>query len=167
LLAAVAYKQGPVAIRFPRGRAWDFKKEKNPTAVQIGKSRIIKKGRDITIVNLGALLPYVIKATDEVEKENKIKVEIIDARFAKPMDKAAILKSIRKTKKIITIEEGATEGGFGQSVLELAKKGDIKNMESKILGIPDRFIEQGTMEELRKECGLTAAGIKNAILEIL
>ncbi len=167
LLFAADYRKGPVAIRFPRGRAWDFKKEKNPLAAKIGKSRLIKKGRDITVVNLGALLPYVIKAADELEKENKIKIEIIDARFAKPMDKTAILKSIRKTKKLVTIEEGAIEGGFGQSVIELAEKSNIKDINIRILGVPDRFIEHGTMEELRKECGLTSTGIKKAVLEIL
>jgi len=167
LITAAQYKKGPVSIRFPRGRAWDFRKEENPSASAIGKSRLIKKGVHITLVNLGALLPYAIKAAEQLEKEKKIKVEIIDARFAKPMDKSAILKSIKKTKKLVTIEEGVLEGGFGQSVLEAAKDAGIRDIKVKLLGIPDRFVEQGTMEELRKECGLTAEGIKKKMLEII
>ena len=170
-LLATAFKinKGPVAFRFPRGESWAFKQDNSFTPVQIGKARMIKTGKDVTVVSLGALLPYVIKAAEELEREHKISVEIIDARFAKPIDKAKILKSAVKTRRVITIEEGCIEGGFGQAVLDMIKRHahGTHKIKCDILGIPDRFIEQGSMEMLREECGLTEKGIKKAILNII
>jgi 1-deoxy-D-xylulose-5-phosphate synthase len=167
LVTALKYRSGPVSIRFPRGNSWDYKASSRIMPIKIGKSRMIRKGNGVTIVNLGTLLPYVIKAADLAGAANKRRIEIIDARFAKPMDLAAVMQSVKKTKKLITIEEGCVEGGFGQSLLAALKAEGVDRIRIKNLGIPDRYIEQGTMEQLRRDCGLTEVGILKAINEIL
>jgi 1-deoxy-D-xylulose-5-phosphate synthase len=167
-LLATAFKyRGPASIRFPRGKAWEFEPSKDTAAVTPGTARMIRKGSALTIVSLGALLPYVLKAADNLGKKFAGKIEIIDARFAKPLDETMILKSVRKTKRLITIEEGCLEGGFGQAVLALIKGKKNKKITSKLLGIHDEFVEHGTMEQLRSDCGLTETGISKAILEML
>jgi len=167
LRTAAAHKDGPVSIRFPRGKSWNLKKDRRPAPVKIGKGRMVKKGSSLTIVSLGPLLPYVINAVREIESRSRHTVEIIDARFAKPMDRQMILASAEKTRKVITIEEGVIQGGFGQSVAELINGSISGKVRTKVLGVPDRFVDHGTMEEVRADCGLTEKGIIKAIKEIL
>lgn len=167
MLATAFRLKGPSAIRFPRGKAWDNGGSDKSSPIKPGKARMVRKGSSLTIVSLGALLPYVIKAADSLGKKYSKKIEIIDARFAKPMDEGMILRSAKKTRRLITIEEGCIEGGFGQSVLSLIKSRCPGKVRAKILGIPDRFVEQGPMETLRSDCGLTEAGICKAMLEML
>ncbi len=167
LATAVKYRGGPAAIRFPRGASWDYRTGKRAVAVKIGKSRTVRKGSAVSIISLGALLPYAINAADSLGQKFRNRIEIIDARFAKPFDLVAVKRSVRKTRKLITIEEGCIEGGFGQSLLAAVKKEGLDRIKVRNLGIPDRFIEHGSMEQLRKDCGLTEDGIVNAIKEIL
>lgn len=168
VITASRYKRGPISIRFPRGKAYFYKGEdKLLLPFVIGKGRLLKKGEDLTIVNLGHLLKNVLNAVMEIEKNKKISIEIIDARFAKPLDKNLILKSIIKTGKVITVEEGILEGGFGHSVNAIIKNAGVKNIKIINLGISDKFIEHGTVEELRAICGLDEKGIIKAIENIL
>jgi len=148
---AATYKDGPVSIRFPRGESFHYK---NNSQIKLGEARIIQKGTKLTIINFGALLYELLQAVNTFDKQDKNKIEIIDARFAKPMDEKLIIESIKKTGNLITIEEGVIQGGFGQSVLEVISKHNINNVKVKLLGIPDKFIEHGTMQECRTECGL-------------
>ena len=168
IITASGYKKGPVSIRFPRGKAYFYKREdKLLLPFAIGKGRLLKKGNDLTIVNLGHLLKNVLNAVMEIEKNKKIRIEIIDARFAKPVDKNLILKSIIKTGKVITVEEGIIEGGFGHSVNAIIKNAGLKGIKTINLGIDDEFVEHGTVEELRAQCGLDEKGIIKAIENIL
>lgn len=165
---AVAYSalhdKGPVAIRFPRGESErEIRPYKN---IRLGRSRIIQKGRDITLICAGPFLFKAVKAAEKLLKETGKTVEIIDARFIKPFDEKAFAESVRKTKRLITVEEGVIEGGFGQAVVSALLNKNIK-FASKILGIPDEFIEQGEMEKLRKICGLDQNGIYLAMKRIL
>lgn len=167
-LLATAFKyRGPSSVRFPRGKAWNYEASKSHAAVKPGTARMIRKGSSVTIACLGALLPYVLKAADGLDGKYAGKIEIIDARFAKPLDEKMLVKSVRKTRRLITIEEGCIEGGFGQSVLALLKDKKVEKISAKLLGIPDKFIEHGSMEQLRSDCGLTEAGITQSIKEIL
>jgi 1-deoxy-D-xylulose-5-phosphate synthase len=113
------------------------------------------------------MLSAALAAVEKVEKAHRVKIEVIDARFAKPIDKATITASVKKTKHLITVEEGAIEGGFGMSVARTILKSDIINPKVRIMGIPDKFIEHGTMQQLLNDCGLNEKGMEKAILEIL
>ncbi len=162
VLFASKYNKGPLSIRFPRGEAFYYE---DRTKINIGKARIIKKGTSLTIINLGALLPDILDAVNLYKDKNKI--ELIDARFAKPIDEETIIKSVRKTKRVIIIEEGVIEGGFGESVLRIIAKNNLKNIKIKQLGVPDKFIEHGTIAQCREECGLTKHNFLECIKEIL
>ncbi len=159
---AAKYKNGPITIRFPRGKSFFYNKK---SKFKPGSARIIKKGTSLTIINFGALLHEILEAVKIIGDKNKI--EIIDARFAKPIDEKTIIKSINKTKKVIIVEEGVIEGGFGDSVLRMMVKHNLKNVKIKQMGVPDRFIEHGTIEQCRQECGLSKSDFIKAINEFL
>lgn len=157
---------GTISIRFPRGRSCVIAPESGE--IELGISRLIKKGKTLTVLNLGHLLPQVLDAAAMLEKANKeISVEIIDARFAKPFDEKALLKSVKKTGRLLTVEEGCIEGGFGQAVCAFAAASGVKKgLKTRVCAVPDNFIEQGTMEELRTIAGLDAPGLMRAMKEI-
>ena len=99
--------------------------------------------------------------------EKGVSVEVINARFVKPLDEQLILSSITKTGKVITVEENALQGGFGSAVLELLEqKKELSNIKIKRLGIPDKFIEHGAQDILYKNLGIDAEGIAKTILEM-
>lgn len=164
---ACGLNNGPVSIRFPRGKAEEGCLDAGRMAmpIRVGKSKTLVSGRDITIVSLGSPLSDALAAAKTLLARG-IKAEVIDARFAKPIDGRAILDSVRKTRKLITVEEGCVEGGFGQSILSLLAAKKI-NAKTAVLGVPDRFIQHGSMQELRAECGIDAKGIVKAAEEIL
>lgn len=163
VLLASKYKKGPVCIRFPRGESHNI--INNKEKIKPGKARVIKKGKFLTIINFGAFLFEIIEAVKILNYVDKI--EIIDARFAKPVDEKTIIKSIKKTKKVIVVEEGVITGGFGETILHIIAKYNLKNIRVKLLGVPDRFIEHGTMEQCRKECGLNKQNFIKCIKELL
>ena len=167
LLTAENYTAGPSAIRFPRGEAKQFNGIKFNMPIRIGKSKRIKQGADLTVVSLGSPLFEALSAVKKAGEKTGASIEVIDARFAKPIDKRAIINSVRKTKKIITIEEGVIEGGFGESIISALHASGISGFKSRIIGIPDKFIGHGTMEELRSDCGLSERGIERAIMDML
>ena len=100
----------PVAIRYPRGGEGKIKFD-NCKKIELGKAEIIKEGTDITIIAIGKMVQRAMEVAQLLKNEN-INVEIINARFLKPLDKNTILKSIEKTKKVITIEDGILKGGL-------------------------------------------------------
>lgn len=157
--------EGPWAIRYPKGRgvmhAW-----KTPFArLEPGKGTMVRDGEGIAILSLGHPGNHVIKACAELEKEG-IRPAHYNMRFLKPLDEALLQEIALKFKSVITVEDGTVNGGFGSAVLEyLADHG--YRLQVKRLGIPDRFVEQGTVEELQKECGFNAEGIVRTVKELL
>lgn len=147
----------PVAIRYPRGTEskYKFKKSKK---IEFGKSEILKEGNDLTIVAIGKMVSKAMEVSDRLENE-EINVEVINARFSKPLDMKAIEKSFSKTKKLITIEDNNITGGFGQSIkANIINKGIIIN-----LGYPDEFIKHGTVEEIEQKYNLDSESIYKII----
>ena len=100
----------PVAIRYPRGGEGKIKFEKSEN-LELGKAEIVKKGTDITIIAIGKMLERAVEVSKMLQKEN-IDAEIINARFLKPLDKETIIESAKKTKRVITIEDGILKGGL-------------------------------------------------------
>jgi 1-deoxy-D-xylulose-5-phosphate synthase len=164
--AAFEYEGGPVSIRFPRGESW-IQKDGKRQPVKIGRSRIVKRGSAMTVLCLGTMLRSVLSAVEDVEKKKGVRIEIIDARFAKPVDERLIMESVSKTGALLVIEEGALEGGYGQSVTQMLVGNGLKNIRIKTIGIPDAFVEQGSMDRLKHDCGLDVNGIRTAIIGLL
>lgn len=148
--------QQPIAIRYPRGRGVTINWQQPFKAIEIGTGICLKKGTKIAILSLGTIAKNVSEAIDLAENTNEI--SHYDLRFLKPLDENLLHIVFKKHTTIITVEEGTIKGGFGSSVLEFASKNSYKNT-IKTVGIPDKFIHHGSIEELQKKNGLDAESL--------
>jgi 1-deoxy-D-xylulose-5-phosphate synthase len=148
--------QKPAAVRYPRGSATGVVPEKQMTALELGKSRTIRTGEKVAILNFGILLPYAQEAAE------KINATIIDMRFVKPLDTDIINQLAATHDLFVSVEDGVIIGGAGSAVAEflISSKHNSKLLQ---LGLPDEFIMQGTQQEMYVELGLDAAGILGSI----
>ncbi len=153
----------PVALRYPRGSGIGVGMENPLEVIEIGKSEVLKEGKDVLVLGVGPIAYEALEAANELER--RISVCVVNCRFVKPLDEKKIVSLANKIKKIITIEENTIKGGFGSAVLELLEKNNIK-ADVKMIGIPDKFIEHGSQEQLRKETGLSKSNIIKVIKEI-
>lgn len=138
----------PVVIRYPRGGEGKNRFERH-SKIEIGKAEILKEGKDVTIIAIGKTVDKAVNIAKELKKDN-ISVDIINARFLKPLDKDTIKKSIEKTKTVITIEDGTIINGLGTAIKELIIDEKLKGINVKTFAYPDEFIKHGTVEELEK-----------------
>lgn len=157
---------GPFSIRYPRGSSGNFKYDLGkPSDVEIGKSEILRHGKDIAIFALGNMV-YLALEVSEFLKMHNIDAAVINARFVKPLDGELLEDFAHRVKRFVAIEDGVVNGGFGSAVLEfIAKEGlDVK---AKLFGLPNEFIEHGKKEELLKKYNLMPESIGEIILKEL
>jgi 1-deoxy-D-xylulose-5-phosphate synthase len=155
----------PFVIRYPRGEGALPEWRKPFEEIQIGKGRKLRDGKDIAILSLGHPGNFAAAAIRELKPEG-ITPAHYDMRFAKPLDEELLHEALQNYEKIITVEDGTVVGGFGSAVAEFMAENNYKN-DLKILGIPDRLVEHGTLKELHHECGYDAAAIKETVLEMI
>jgi 1-deoxy-D-xylulose-5-phosphate synthase len=155
----------PFVIRYPRGEGALPEWRKPFEEIQIGKGRKLRDGKDIVILSLGHPGNFAAAAIRELKSEG-ITPAHYDMRFAKPLDEELLHEALQNYEKIITVEDGTMVGGFGSAVAEFMAENNYKN-DLKILGIPDRLVEHGTLKELHHECGYDAAAIKETVLEMI
>ena len=157
--------KNPFVIRYPRGEGvmpeWKTPFEE----IQIGKGRKLKDGEDVAILSFGHPGNFAASAIRDVKAEG-INPAHYDMRFAKPLDEELLHEVFGKFNKIITIEDGTIQGGFGSAVLEFMNEHNYK-ADVKIMGIPDRLVEHGTPKQLYAEIGLDANGIADALREMV
>lgn len=155
----------PFSIRYPRGQGvmpdWRTPFEK----IEIGTGRKITDGEEIAILTIGHPGNFAIAACKELATED-IRPAHYDMRFVKPLDEKMLHEVAQRYSKIITVEDGTVQGGFGSAVLEFMAANNY-TPEIKILGIPDRIIEHGKPDELYRECGFDATGIAAAVRDML
>jgi 1-deoxy-D-xylulose-5-phosphate synthase len=156
---------GPFTIRYPRGNGvmpeWETPFEKLP----IGKGRILKQGSDIAILSFGTVGNHVVRACEVLDLEG-VSVAHYDMRFAKPLDETMLHSVFKQFGKVITVEDGCLQGGFGSAILEFMSDNGYSARVSR-LGIPDRVIEHGEQPELYKECGYDAVAIADETRKLL
>ena len=145
---------GPVCVRFPRGKS-HIEEFKTDEVIEIGKANIIRNGKDIAIFAFGNMLEPSIKAG------NELGATVIDMRFIKPLDEDLIIKIANTNKKLISIEDNTVTGGAGSAINELLQREKIRTPLS-ILGVPDRITEHGSQNELYELYGLDAMHIVKA-----
>lgn len=155
----------PFVIRYPRGEGVMPEWKTEMKEIKIGTGRKIKDGKDIAILSLGHPGNFVSAAIRELKAEG-IDPAHYDMRFVKPLDENMLHEVFSKYDKVITVENGAIQGGFGSAVLEFMAANNYK-AEIKILGIPDRLVEHGTPKQLYEEIGIDAGGIAKAVRESL
>ena len=154
----------PVVIRYPRGGEEKIKFEKH-NKIEKGKCEILKQGKDISIIAIGKMVARAMEIAQELKP--KIDIEVINVRFLKPLDKKEILKSINKTKKVITIEDGNMLGGLATAIEEFIVEEKIENITLKSFAYPDEFIKHGKVEEIEKIYGLDKESIKSEINKMI
>ena len=157
----------PCAIRYPRGTGVGLELPSIDEKIEIGKGRIIQEGKQVCILSLGTRLEEC-KIAGEENKNKGISTSIIDARFAKPLDKELIIRCARNHELMITIEEGSI-GGFGSHVKNLLAENGIfdKGLKFRSMTLPDIFIEQDDPKKMYDIAGLNASQISKKILDIL
>lgn len=158
-------EKGPFSIRYPRGNGV-MENWQNPfKELEIGKGQKVSDGEEVAILSIGHAGNFVIDAQEDFRKIG-LSIAHYDMRFAKPLDEDLLQTVFKKFDKIITIEDGCLQGGFGSAILEFMAD---NNLTTKVvrLGIPDQFINHGTQEELRRECGYDKTAIISAVEKLL
>ncbi|MFZ5971543.1 MAG: 1-deoxy-D-xylulose-5-phosphate synthase [Bacteroidota bacterium] len=156
---------GAFSIRYPRGQGvmphWRTPFEK----IEIGTGRKVRDGEEVVLLTLGHMGNYAVEACESLEKQG-INVAHYDMRFVKPLDEALLHQVFSKFRKVITVEDGCIQGGFGSAILEFMADHHYQ-AEVKRLGIPDRIVEHGEQIELHRECGFDPKGIEQAVVLML
>ena len=165
LYTAVEYKNGPIALRYPRGNALGVVIKEGFNSIQIGKAEKLIDGNDVALLALGSMVDYSFKAAAKL-KEQGICCEVINMRFAKPLDTEMLDKIAEKFQKVITLEENNLPGGFGSAVAEYFISSNYKN-DLQFIGIPDKFVDHGTQEELHKILRIDPEGIVERVKEFI
>ena len=153
LVTMARHDAGPIAVRYPRGAGTGASLEADPQPIPIGEGELLRPGSDAVLVAYGTMVPAAMKAAELLDAKG-VRAAVINARFAKPLDEKLILEWARKTLRVVTIEEAAIPGGFGDAVLELASRHPIPGLRARAIGVPDRFVDHGTRDSLLKSAGL-------------
>jgi len=164
LLYTAVKSNRPFAVRYPRGKGYGVPIREPLKEIPIGSWEVLKEGRDAVILATGWPVYQALKAAEELEKEG-VSVSVVNARFVKPMDGELLKELAQKFKLIFTVEENTVKGGFGSAVNEFLApwyNGKVIN-----IGIPDKFIEHGKQEELRKLVGLDAESLYRKVKDCL
>ncbi len=165
LNSALNWRKNPVAIRFPRTMIPDKIKEEY-SVIEIGTWERLKKGTDLVILAVGSMVYPAMEASGLLLDEG-IDVEVVNARFIKPLDEKMLNAILEEFDKVITIEENTLPGGFGSAVLEFAEANNLNRAVIKRMGIPDEFVPHGSRNQLLGRLGLSQEGILKKVKEVL
>lgn len=166
MLKTALYSGLPMALRYPRGAGFGVAIDPDLKTLPIGIGEELLEGKDLTIIAIGATVYPALQAAETL-RQRGIDAGVVNARFVKPLDAGLILGAARRTGHVITVEENALQGGFGSAVLELLYDNGLQNVRIKRLGIPDRYIEQGSQAQLRKDVGIDSEGIAAAAADFM
>jgi 1-deoxy-D-xylulose-5-phosphate synthase len=163
--ASLPRKEKAFSIRYPRGQGvmpnWRTPFEK----IEIGTGRKLREGHELAILTIGHIGNYAVQVCDELEKMG-IYIGHYDMRFVKPLDEALLHEVFARYSKIVTVEDGCIQGGFGSAILEFMADHHYHAQVVR-LGIPDRVVEHGEQLELHAECGFDPEGIKRTVMALL
>jgi 1-deoxy-D-xylulose-5-phosphate synthase len=154
----------PIAIRYPRGQAYDGLKEYREP-ISMGVSEIIYEEKDVALLAVGSMVATAVEAR-EILKEKGIKVTLVNSRFVKPIDTDVIDKLAAKHSLFVPMEENVASGGYGEKVIEYVKE---KGISAKVLpiSIPDEYVEHGSVDLLKQEIGIDAQSVAERVLAAL
>jgi 1-deoxy-D-xylulose-5-phosphate synthase len=150
---AAEYDEGPVAVRYPRGAGLGVHMEFEPPTLPIGRAEVLREGSDLSLVAVGSMVCVAEAAARDLANQG-VEASVVNARFIKPLDGETIIGEARRTKRILTLEENTTAGGFGAAVLELVQAEELDDVVVRLAGLPDAFVTHGGRGLLLKECGL-------------
>ena len=166
LFTAVKNIQGPVAIRFPRSTGTGTPMYGEFKSMNVGESELLRRGKDIAILAIGNMVHPALSAAGELAKKD-IEAEVVNMRFVKPLDEKLLSEVCGKFRCVMTVEDHSVLGGFGSAVSEFIASHGYHGVKIKHHGIPDNFIEQGTIAQLHAMLKLDAGGIAKTAEEFL
>jgi 1-deoxy-D-xylulose-5-phosphate synthase len=158
LFTAIEYKKGPIALRYPRGCALGLKLRDGFEKLEIGRSETLRTGSDVALLAVGNMVQNAMKAAELLHKEG-IEAEVVNMRFVKPVDVEMLRSLTKRIGILVTVEDNVADGGCGSGILEALSGLGIPDVRVKVHGLPDEFIEHGSIEELHRLTKLDAAGI--------
>ncbi|RUL81273.1 1-deoxy-D-xylulose-5-phosphate synthase [Tautonia sociabilis] len=154
----------PVALRYPKANLEEV--QRDPQPIELGQAEVLEWETDGMLIALGAQVPDCLRAAERLRAEHGLRVGVINARFAKPLDTNTIVKALDECGFVLTVEEGCLMGGFGSAVLEAANDAGRSTTHLRRLGLPDRFILHAERDEQLAEVGLDVDGIVRSALEL-
>lgn len=163
---ALAYDEGPICLRYPRGNGLGVPMDEELKTLPIGSWEVLKAGTDATILTFGTTIPMAEEAAEKLAEQG-ISVEIVNARFIKPMDEEMLHRIYQTGRPVLTIEESMLQGGFGSAVLEFANDHGYDTNQTERMGIPDEFIEHGSVDLLMRDIHLTAEEAEKRITKLV
>jgi len=165
LKTALQY-DGPASVRYPRGVSLGVEMDSRMDVLPIGKGEVLREGTDVAIIAIGVPVWQAVKAAERLSQDG-VSTAVVNARFVKPLDRELIVDVANRVRYVVTVEEGCKMGGFGSAVLETLSDAGITDVATKIIGLPDWYIEQGPQDLLRERYGLTAEGIYQSVKELI
>ncbi|WP_371865553.1 1-deoxy-D-xylulose-5-phosphate synthase [Dictyobacter alpinus] len=169
MLYTAIYLDGPVALRYPRGKALGVPMSDQFHMLEVGKAELLSpdtleaaERQQAVLLAYGATVSQAELAAKELADEG-IHVAVVNARWAKPLDEEMILRLARGTGRLITIEDHVVSGGFGSAVLELLEEHGLNDVDVRVIGLPDKFVEHGALTILKELYGLSSAHIKEVV----
>ena len=163
---ALAYDEGPICLRYPRGNGLGVPMDEELKTLPIGSWEVLKAGTDATILTFGTTIPMAEEVAEKLAEQG-ISVEIVNARFIKPMDEEMLHRIYQTGRPVLTIEESMLQGGFGSAVLEFANDHGYDTNQTERMGIPDEFIEHGSVDLLMRDIHLTAEEAEKRITKLV
>ncbi|MGH7996431.1 MAG: 1-deoxy-D-xylulose-5-phosphate synthase, partial [Opitutaceae bacterium] len=158
---------GPAFIRYPRGAAAGVKVKDKPALLAVGHAEVLREGSNVVIWALGPMVQEARRLAERLEREERVSVGVVNARFVKPLDRALLLSQAAVVPLLVTMEDHVLAGGFGSAVLEVLQEANCPTAVERI-GWPDKFIEHGsTVDVLRAAHGLAPAKVQSALLEVM
>jgi 1-deoxy-D-xylulose-5-phosphate synthase len=158
-------RDGPAALRYPRGKAIGVPMDEELHTLAIGKGELLLDGTDVTLVGLGTMVQTCLAAAEELAREG-ISAAVVNPRFIKPLDGDLLVRMACETGAVVTVEEAALAGGFGAAVLELYSEEGVPARVKRV-GIPDAFVPHGDPKIYREQFGLTPVGVAAAARELV
>jgi len=165
LATALAHEGGPIALRYPRGAARGLRETCELEPVPIGRARVVRPGEDIALWALGSLVAAAEDAAERLAAEG-VSAAVVDARFAAPLDEAALATAAASARLLVTLEENSLRGGFGEAVAACLRERDLPT-PLLTLGLPAEFVPQGSRGELLAELGLDGKGVARRVRSAL
>ncbi|MEC0181712.1 1-deoxy-D-xylulose-5-phosphate synthase [Paenibacillus peoriae] len=155
---ALDYDDGPIAYRYPRVNVVGVPLDSELKAIPIGSWELLRKGEGYAVIASGPMLQVAAEAAEAMKREG-LQVSVVNARFLKPVDEEMLRELARQHTKLIVLEEASEAGSLGSAVLEFYANEEILNAQVRLMGIPDRFVEHGSIKEQRAEVGLTVEAV--------
>ena len=151
---------GPVAIRYPRGNSYYINKG-SYEKIRVGSYEILEEGKDILVLAIGNMVQKALNVKDILINDN-INITVVNARFLKPMDEQLLHELIKKHSIVVTIEDNVVSGGFGSRINKFIIDNNY-NVKVENIGIPDKYVEHGNVDELFETIGMSDEQIANRI----